>query len=128
VLSLKEIEDEEAKVAARLSELTEAELSYVETLASAEVRDPAEFKKRLKGFFFGWHHFYLNDWIRGSISVALFAYALIGIFVMNIWFPAAIVLVYWLFELTNFLHAERKIRDRNVSARRSAIGQLKRRH
>lgn len=127
MLTLEQIEDEEAKIEVMLGELSEAQRSYVETLASDEVRDPAEFKRRLRGFFFGWHHFYLNNWIRGAVSVALLIYALAGALIMNIAFPAAILVAYWALEIPTMLNAERKVRDRNATAYRSAIGQLKRR-
>jgi len=127
MLSVAELEDEEQKIERLLSELNEAQRSYVETLASEEVRDPQEFRRRLRGFFFGWHHFYLNNWIRGALSIALLAYVVIGVLIMQIWFPAIILLAYWLLEIPVMLNAERKVRDRNATAYRSAIGQLKRR-
>lgn len=127
MLSIAEIEDEEAKIDAMLSELSDAQRSYVETLSADEVRDPKEYRRRLRGFFFGWHHFYLNNWIRGAISVALLIYAIAGLLIMDIRVPAAILLGYWLLEIPAALRAERFVRDRNVTALRSAIGQLKRR-
>lgn len=126
MLTEAQLHDEEQKIEAMLEELTEAQRSYVETASAEVVREPQEFMKRLRLFFVGWHHFYLNHWVRGSISVALFVYGILGYFIGQYWAPA-LMLFSWLFELPNFIYGERKIRDRNVTALRSSIGQVKRR-
>lgn len=118
--------DEEQKLERKLSELTDAQRSFVETAASEVVRDPQEFSKRQVLFFLGWHHFYANNLLRGSLLLALFLYLPFAYLDQVIW-PIALLLVVWVTEIPLMVNGRRYIRDRNATALRSALGKLKNR-
>ncbi|RMA78838.1 hypothetical protein [Umboniibacter marinipuniceus] len=118
--------DEEQKLERKLAELTEAQRSFVETAASEVVRDPQEFTKRQVLFFFGWHHFYANNWLRGSLLLALFLYLPFA-YIDGVLWPIALLLLVWATEIPLMINGRRYIRDRNATALRSALGKLKKR-
>ena len=81
VLKSEIVEEQEEKLRASVRELNESERKFFFKSFSKQVKDPDTYA--VLNFFIitGLHHFYLRKYIRGSINLSLFLFAIAEIFI-----------------------------------------------
>ena len=88
VLKSEIVEEQEEKLRASVRELNESERKFFFKSFSKQVKDPDTYATLNFFVITGLHHFYLRKYIRGSINLSLFLFAieiiLIGLFQANV--------------------------------------------
>ena len=81
VLKSEIVEEQEEKLRASVRELNESERKFFFKSFSKQVKDPDTYAVLSFFIITGLHHFYLRKYIRGSINLSLFLFAIAEIFI-----------------------------------------------
>ena len=104
-------EEERLRLAVR--ELSDSARNQFYTQLERQVKDPDTYAVLNYLFISGLHHFYLGNWWRGLINLAVFVAAIVLMFTNNLWLGIILLLTITVAELYALFHSQLIVREHN---------------
>ena len=104
-------EEERLRLAVR--ELSDSARNQFYTQLEHQVKDPDTYAVLNYLFISGLHHFYLGNWWRGLINLAVFVAAIVLMFTNNLWLGIILLLTITVAELYALFHSQLIVREHN---------------
>lgn len=104
-------EEERLRLAVR--ELSDSARNQFYTQLERQVKDPDTYAVLNYLFISGLHHFYLGNWWRGLINLAVFVAAIVLMFTNNLWLGIILLLTITIAELYALFHSQLIVREHN---------------
>ena len=104
-------EEERLRLAVR--ELSASARNQFYTQLERQVKDPDTYAVLNYLFISGLHHFYLGNWWRGLINLAVFVAAIVLMFTNNLWLGIILLLTITIAELYALFHSQLIVREHN---------------
>jgi len=124
ILSQEDVDQEEELIRRDASQLSDKERKTYFGLVKKHIKDPDTYAVLNWFFVAGLHHFYLNNWTRGSINLSVFLIGAILIFAGIEWFGVLMIVGIFSIELYALFRSQIIVKNYNNQVMRQAIKEV----